>query len=178
MAGRREDLDLPAPAPGFEHRQLPAVDKGVMADDVDVSVSSQDLEVSVVRGEPAVQDVLDIYRSITQVEPPRRFFAPVPGMAIDPDILKRSTVTGHNFLLAWAFVRAARPTLSHFLLVSGELWLDSGVDKETDKAKIRGVRVPSSRVRDADAEPRTWGPARACGRRGGTPPWRARPVWR
>ena len=67
----------------LEHLQLPAVRGLVVAQEVDRSVVASDLEVSVVRTEPAVDHLDDLDAPTVDLEPPRRLLAAISGVTVD-----------------------------------------------------------------------------------------------
>ena len=57
-----------------------------MTDDIQATVITNNLEVSVIRCQPAVFDRDDVDLALTHRQASRRFFVPVAGIAIDLDI--------------------------------------------------------------------------------------------
>jgi len=59
---------------------------GIVTDDIKATVITDNLEISVIRRQPAVLDRDDVDVACAHRQSPRRFFVPVAGIAIDPDI--------------------------------------------------------------------------------------------
>ena len=65
-----------------EERQLPSIRADVVAQDPKIAGVIQDLEVPVIRTEPAVDDVGDLDDRIAEPEASRRFFASIACVAL------------------------------------------------------------------------------------------------
>ena len=57
-----------------------------MPDDVQATVVTDKLEISMVRGQPTIPDRDDTNSPRTHYQASRRFLTPVSGVAVDPDI--------------------------------------------------------------------------------------------
>jgi hypothetical protein len=68
-----------------EQRQLPPVRAGVVPDDEEIAGGILELEVSMLWGDPAIEDLRDLDPAVLQHDHARRFFAAVPGVAFDGD---------------------------------------------------------------------------------------------
>jgi len=59
---------------------------GIVTDDIKATVITDNLEISVIRCQPAILDRNDVDVSYPHRQMSRRFFVAVAGIAIDPDV--------------------------------------------------------------------------------------------
>ena len=80
---RRLRPAIPSPPRRRVHRELPALARGVVAQDVGGAIGAQHLEIAMVDAEPAVEHLEELDRAAFEAEPARRLLAAVPGIALD-----------------------------------------------------------------------------------------------
>ena len=71
---------------GLETTQLPLVQAGIVSNDVQAAVVTDELEISMVRGQPSIRDCDDTNSPRTHDQASRRFLTPVSGVAVNPDL--------------------------------------------------------------------------------------------
>jgi hypothetical protein len=102
-----------------------------VTDDIQAAVIADNLEVSVIRCQPAVFDRDDVDLALTHRQAPRRFFAPVAGIAIDPDIHLSAGYDNSRVIAFFVLLLLLHfPDLFHHLaisccMVSGNTWMAS-----------------------------------------------------
>jgi len=58
---------------------------GVVSQDVDPTVVGHDLEIAMIRSEPAIEELVDLKASLVQIEALRCLLATVSGVALHPE---------------------------------------------------------------------------------------------
>lgn len=91
-----------SPGSSLENGELPNSSCYVVPQNVAISFAISDLEVTVIRTEPAVQNLRDLNLAIAEVKTSGGFLPSVSCVAVDPNA---NTRLGHTVIL---FVRAAR----------------------------------------------------------------------
>jgi hypothetical protein len=80
------DRSTPEPGSGpVKENQFPAAGGAVVPQDVDGAVIGAQLEITMIRGQPAVQDLEHLDPPALQMETARSFLSPIAGVAFDPD---------------------------------------------------------------------------------------------
>jgi len=66
--------------------QCPRTPAGIVTNDVGMAVIAKHLEIAMIRCQPAVKDIHYMDMTVAQLEPPRRLFAAVAGVTVNPDL--------------------------------------------------------------------------------------------